>query len=102
MAEHVTLSMSGFQHSAIHSHLFPGDGLEAVAVLVCGRHRGSRHQLLVRKVVPVPHEACSRTQDRVTWSTDILDPLLVEARQRNDALVKIHGHSHASGFSSTD
>jgi hypothetical protein len=102
MAEHVTLSMSGFQHSAIHAHLFPGDGLEAVAVLVCGRHRGARHRLLVRKVVPVPHEACSRTKDRVTWSTDILDPLLVEARQRNDALVKIHSHSHARGFSSTD
>ena len=83
----------------------PGDGLEAVAVALCGRRRSrTRHALTVRSVVPIPYDECKvRTPDRITWSTQRLIPLLEEAAQRDLAILKIH--SHPGGypqFSSVD
>jgi len=100
----VTLSLTDRQHAEIKAHLFPGDGLEAVAILLCGRRAGkSRHRLSVRKIVPVPHEACAvRRPDRVTWSTELLPPLIEEAARRGWALIKIHGHSDFPYFSDRD
>jgi hypothetical protein len=89
------LRMSGRQHALLRAHLFPGDGNEAVALALCGRHVGeSRHVLTVRKIQPVPYEACAvRTPLRVTWSTDqVLPPLLEEALRKGLALLKIHSH----------
>ncbi|HYT93262.1 MAG TPA: ThiF family adenylyltransferase [Gemmataceae bacterium] len=88
------LRLTGGQHAALRSHLFPGDGKEAVAIALCGRRAGtSQHVLTVRKVVPVPYEQCAvRTRRRLTWSTDLLTPLLQEAERRHLALVKIHSH----------
>ena len=99
-----TLSLTQGQHAKLMEHLFPGDGLEAVAVALCGHRRGSeRHRLLVRRVVPVPYEACAvRTRDRVTWTTDVLPPLLEEASRHGLAIVKIHGHGQPSPFSTVD
>jgi hypothetical protein len=31
--------LSGQHHRLLHEHLFPGDGLEAVAFVLCGRSR---------------------------------------------------------------
>lgn len=92
------LRLTGRQHAALHTHLFPGDGNEAVALVLCGRRAGrSRHVLTVRRIVPVPHDQCScRTPDRVTWPTDLLPPLLAEAEHRGEAVLKIH--SHPGGF----
>src|SRR5947209_2117015 len=91
---HVSLRLTQNDHSALKSHLFPGDGLEAVAVALCGRRRSrSRHALTVRKVVPIPHEECKiRAPDRVTWSTRRLIPLLEEAARRDLAILKTHSH----------
>lgn len=99
-----TLSLTREQHAELMGHLFPGDGLEAVAIALCGHRRGGdRHKLLVRRVTPVPYEACPvRTPDRVTWNTDVLPPLLEEAARQGLAIVKIHGHRHPSPFSVVD
>ena len=71
--------------------------------LVRRRLDQQRHRLLVRRVVPVPYEACSlRLPDRVTWSTELLPPLLDEAARLGSALVKIHGHREFPHFSATD
>ena len=46
----VTLTMTAAQRKQLHSHLFPGDGCEAVAILLCARRAGERvHRLLVRE-----------------------------------------------------
>lgn len=91
------LRMTGAQHFLLGSHLFPGDGKEAVALLLCGRRRGeSRHILTVRKVVPVAHDICDRHADRITWPTSVLDPLLEEAYGASLAIVKVH--SHPTGY----
>ena len=101
----IKLRLSQKDHIALREHLLPGDGLEAVAVALCGRRRSrSNHCLTVRSIVPIPYDECKeRTPDRVTWSTQRLIPLLEEAGRRDLAILKIH--SHPGGypqFSSVD
>lgn len=92
-----TLTMTADQHEALRRHLFPGDGFEAVAVALCGRREGADvHRLLVHEVHPVPYALCERKEDRVTWRTTQLRPLLEKAMRRGFALLKIH--SHPGGF----
>src|SRR6266851_5130645 len=87
------LRMTGAQHSELRSHLFPGDGCEAVSLLLCGRRGGEdRHILTVRRVVPVPHDACDRRPDRITWPTDFVDPLVSDCLRTGAAIVKVHSH----------
>lgn len=99
------LRMTGLQHAQLRAHLFPGDGNEAVALALCGRRAGdTRHILTLRKIVCVPYETCAiRTPWRVTWSTDVLLPLLDEAARRDMAILKIHSHpGDLAEFSETD
>lgn len=94
----VKLRLTSAQFRELRQHLFPGDGLEAVAVALCGRRAGtSAHCLMVHKLVAIPYEECTRSSDRVVWSTKRLVPLLVEAMNRDMAILRIH--SHPSGFS---
>lgn len=88
-----SLRLTDRQHQSLRSHLFPGDGKEAAAILLCGRRAGTtRHVLVGQEVVPVPHAACSRTADRVTWSTEALEPVLQRAYRQGLAVVKVHSH----------
>lgn len=101
----IKLRLAERDHRALRAHLLPGDGLEAVAVALCGRRRShARHILTVKTVVHIPYDECKvRTPDRVTWSTQRLIPLLEEASRRDMAILKIH--SHPGGypqFSSVD
>src|SRR5436189_4658807 len=91
---HVSLRLTQTAHAALKAHLLPGDGLEAIAVALCGRRRSaSRHALMVRTIVTIPHDECKvRTPDRVTWSTHRLVPLLEEAAKRDLAILKIQSH----------
>jgi len=101
----VSLRLTQQHHTALLEHLFPGEGLEAVAVALCGRRRSdSRHALTVRTVVPIPYDECKvRTPERVKWSTRRLVPLLQEACRRDLAILKIHSHPAGhSQFSWTD
>jgi len=88
------------QHKVLYDHLFPGDGNEAVAILLCGRSQfQGRHMLLVREVIPVPYEVCiERRPDYVHWPTDFINPLLEKAVKWHMALVKIH--CHPGGYNS--
>jgi hypothetical protein len=96
--------MTEAQRLTLHSHLFPGDGNEAAALLLCGRRNGrERHIFTVRRVVPIPHEVCDRRPDRVTWPTDHVDALIQETHGKGQALVKVHSHPmDYRRFSSTD
>jgi hypothetical protein len=101
----VTLTMTAPQRTHLNRHLFPGDGREAVAILLCSRRAGQRtHRLLVRKIALVPYSDCPiRRPDLVQWSTDVLPPLLEEANREGWSVVKIHGHANAyRAFSPVD
>lgn len=100
----VSLTLTEGQLAELKQHLFPDDGCEAVAILLCGRARSDHTQrLLVQKIELIPYEECSlRLPDRVTWSTERLPALLAEATKRDLAIVKIHGHRGFDWFSETD
>lgn len=89
-----SLRLTAKQHVALRRHLFPGDGNEAAALLLCGRRWGEeRRTFTVRDVVPIPYEVCAvRTSRRVTWPTDVLDDLVLRFYGRRQAIIKVHSH----------
>ena len=88
-----SLRISGQHHEQLRGHLFPGDGLEAVAFVLCGRGRSSvQHVFTAQKIVPVPYEMCQRTPTSVTWSSSLLPDLLEKAVRHELSVVKIHSH----------
>lgn len=89
----VTLSMSVDQHALLQGHLFPGDGLEAAALLLCGgsSHLG-RYRLSVRDVILLDHEKCKRLDDRISWPTDLIVPHLDHAEELALTVLKVHCH----------
>ena len=90
----IKLRLAQKDHRALVAHIFPGDGLEAVAVALCGRRRGEVcHGLTVCNIVPIPYNECKvRTPDRITWSTQRLIPLLETAAKYDLGILKIHSH----------
>lgn len=96
----LTLTLTGDQHRQLRAHLYPGDGLEAVAILLCGRRAGARrHRLLARELCPIAHGVCSeRTRDRVTWPPEAMEELLEHAAREKLSVVKVH--SHPTGYRS--
>lgn len=100
----VSLTFSDQQRQELTRHLFPEDGCEAVALVLCGRAtNGNRHRLLARRIELIPYAECSvRAPDQVTWPTERLIPLLAEAEKKSMAIVKIHGHKGFDRFSTTD
>lgn len=100
----VVLAMTAAQHDGLRRHLFPGDGKEAVSIMLCGRRAGSeRHRLMVHDVLHVPYDVCQRAVDFLRWPTDVLDPFLARATKNNFAIVKIHSHPTGfAAFSKTD
>lgn len=80
-------------HSQIYEHLYPGDGLEAVAVCLCGRLNSDRvSKLTVAKVIPIPYEVCVRQDGLVRWPTEPIVEMIGEAAVKNMAILKIHSH----------
>ncbi len=89
----VILRMTGRQKAVLYQHLFPSDGMEAVALLLCGRHVGTdRHTLSVMEVLPIAYDLCNRKPDRITWPTAQLVSLLNRSAKEGLAVVKIHSH----------
>lgn len=93
-----TLRLSQRHYNTLRQHLFPGDGNEAVALLLCGRREGEdRRVLTTREVAVVPFDECRvRTPHRVVWSTNVLDRLMSKVWKSGLSIVKLH--SHPGGF----
>lgn len=88
-----TLRLTGDFHSQLKSHLFPGDGAEAAAVLVCTRAPGKRLQLLAKKLILVPHEECGRRDDvSLTWPSDYIEKAIDLAQRDHLSIVLVHSH----------
>ncbi|HER26687.1 MAG TPA: ThiF family adenylyltransferase [Rhodospirillales bacterium] len=105
MNEPVTLSLSGYQQDHLKSFLFPGDGKEAVALLLCGRRDGDRrHRLVVREIHGIPYDDCSvRTPTLVTWPPNYIAPMLERAAAHHLSVLKVHSHPCGlAAFSATD
>lgn len=97
MLSDLKLSLTASDHLLLRNHLFPGDGFEAVSILICGR-TGSRHErLCVSEIILIPHETCTiRTAVRVDWSGDYLEQAIDAADRIGGSIILIH--SHPGGF----
>ena len=102
----IVFALSGHQHAELHQHLYPGDGHEGVALVLCGRGRaGETERLVARRVIRVPHDdLIVRAPDEIEWSVEDHVLPLVEEMERNDlALVVVHCHpGRYPEFSATD
>jgi hypothetical protein len=59
MSRATQLRIAGVHAGLLRRHLFPGDGKEAVAFALCGRHRGSSTDVLVmRDLFPIAYADC--------------------------------------------
>ena len=88
-------ALSGRQHAELQQHLYPGDGHEGVALVLCGRGRtAERERLVARRVIPIPpDEVTVRAPDAIEWSVEDHVLPLVEEMERDDlALVVVHCH----------
>jgi hypothetical protein len=87
------LAFAGIQHERLRAHLFPGDGLEAVAILLCSRSSPPRIRLLVRDIILVPREACRvRRADLIVWPGDYIEAALDRAEADDLSVVLMHSH----------
>lgn len=87
------LAFAGIQHGRLRAHLFPGDGLEAAAILLCSRSAPPRIRLLVRDLILVPHKACRiRRADSLTWPGHYIEQALELAETEDLTVVPIHSH----------
>jgi hypothetical protein len=88
------LRLTEDQRQALKSHLFPGDGNEAVALALCGRlQTGSEEILCLHEILPIEHGICSRrTPDAVVWPPDAGRQLFEKAAAKSMAIVKFHSH----------
>lgn len=91
-------------HTSLKKHLFPGDGKEAAAILVCNRYEGVRLKLMAKELIPVPYEECvSRTSDFISWPGSYLEKAIDAAEETLMTVILVH--SHPGGlleFSDTD
>ena len=100
------LSMTEKRHEAVFNHLFPGDGLEAAAILLCNQGTGRQHsRLIVADVLYPPHHLSERKVDFVAWPFgDCLSPEKISDIDRTgQSIVTIHSHPKGcDGFSEID
>lgn len=83
------------QYRILHAHLFPGDGLEAVAfALATEVKQGGRKRLLVNEVHLVPYEVCERNAEYITWNTRDIAHVLDKADRAKKVVIKIHSHPY--------
>jgi len=104
MMPRATLSLTVAAHAQLRSHLFPGDGKEAAALLVCTRTPAPRLRLLVRDVLLVPYEDCiRRTEHALTWPGICVEQAIDKAEPEQLSVILVHSHPNGyADFSPTD
>ncbi len=87
------LAITQQDHEALKSHLYPGDGLEAAAILICGRTGFSLKRLCVNSIINVPYEECStRTPVRLSWPGEYIEKAIDAADKIGGTIILIHSH----------
>ena len=89
--------LPGPLHQNLLAHLFPGDGLEAAALLLCRRVGNHRQRYLVHDTILVPHSACTRREpDALSWPGEYAEQAIDRADEGDYSIVALH--SHPGGF----
>jgi len=96
MKRQATLVLPQKISDQLRDHLFPGDGLEAAALLLCTQVGKRRRKLLGREIVAVPYAHCTRRPDSITWPGEYVEAAIDRAAPRGDIVIAVH--SHPGGF----
>lgn len=97
------LVISGQDHAALAAHLFPGDGMEAAAVLLCRHVLPARRKLMVVEVRLVAHDQCQRRADALVWPGQALSAAVDAAEDEGMSIILAHSHPGGwLGFSQVD
>lgn len=89
------LAMTARLHSEVFDHLFPGDGLESAAILLCNQGKGKRcRRLVVADVIYPEHGLSERKKNFVSWPfEDCLPPEKIsDIDLRGQSIFTIHSH----------
>jgi proteasome lid subunit RPN8/RPN11 len=90
MSNRSRLTLPPAIHRALQAHLFPGDGNEAAALLLCA-HEGAR--LVATEYIAVPHAACeTRQPDRLCWPGEYVEHAIEQAENSGRSIIAIHSH----------
>ncbi len=89
-------------HSQLRDHLFPGDGLEAAAILLCTQ--SAKHRYLVNKIYRIDYTDCRlRSPDRISWPGQAIESAIDLIEGQDMSLILIHSHPGGSlEFSNID
>ncbi|NOZ51694.1 MAG: ThiF family adenylyltransferase [Gammaproteobacteria bacterium] len=91
MSSSSRLVLSQEHHALLRVHLFPGDGLEAAAILICVR--SAEHRFVVSQIIPVAHADCRiRLPDRISWPGSTLEAAIDCAASNSLSMILIHSH----------
>lgn len=85
------LVLSQEHHSQLLTHLFPGDGLEAAAILICAK--SAEHRFVVNQIIIVPHTDCRvRLPDKISWPGTVLEVAIDCAEPSSLSMILMHSH----------
>lgn len=87
------LTLSGILYERLQTHLYPGDGKEAAAIVVCSRTPGPRLRLLAKDLILIPHAECGlRERDEICWPGQYLEQAIDQAEALGLAIILVHSH----------
>lgn len=93
MTPGASLTLPAELHGRLRVHLFPGDGLEAAAVVLCTRAPGARLRLLAVEAILVPYAACKeRAADFLTWPGALIEGAIDKAEENGLSILLMHSH----------
>lgn len=88
-----SLTLTETQHAELKTLLFPGDGYESAAILICRFTGPAKERLIVCGIMNVPDEMCAtRTPKFIAWPGQCIEDAVDQAEQHADAIVLIHSH----------
>ena len=83
-------------HKTLQAHLYPGDGLETAAIMLCHLGKGkSGFRLMANSLILIPSEVCpDRTSHSLSWPfADYMQPdKITEIDLKGLSIITIHNH----------
>lgn len=93
MMNGIRLVLTDAIHTSLREHLFPGDGKEAAAILLCNRYEGDSMKLLAKEFILVPYDECKiRTEVAITWPGIYLEAAIDRAEAKSMTIILVHSH----------
>lgn len=85
------LALSEAHHAQLREHLFPGDGLEAAAIVLCAQ--SAAHRYVVNQILLIDHADCRvRSPDRISWPGTAIEAAIDLAEAHALSIVLMHSH----------